>query len=385
VRLFLSWLSAFGELSHDPHDLWATSLGQRAKRLYYWNAVLGAPLVAPFVALDVLAPRARSIVVSRARFPIADAHYALGLFALARAGDEPRLVDRGRDFLAALAASQSKDLDEPAWGYPFDWPSRYGTFEAGTPLVTTVPYCYEAFESGYSSTGEERYLGMTERIARFVFERIPVTPLPGDSDASAYTPSDRTQVVNASAYRAALLASAGRRFDREDWTDASQRNVRFVLGEQRADGSWPYAADDHFVDNFHTCLVLKNLTKVWRLTADERVHDAVLRGYEFYLRRLLDDDGLPVPFASRPRLTLHRRDLYDYAEGVYLAYLLHGEVPAAKQVLERLVDEVVSRWQLPDGHFATRELVVGRNTVPYHRWAQAQMFHALARVAGSQL
>src|SRR5262245_59791732 len=145
VRLFVDWLAEFGELSHDPHDLWATALGQRAKRLYYRNALLGSAAVAPIVALDTVLPRARGAVVSPLRFPIADAHYALGFFALAASGNE-RDADRGRAFLTALSASQSTYSEDPAWGYPFDWPSRYGTFPAGTPLITTIPYCYEAFE-----------------------------------------------------------------------------------------------------------------------------------------------------------------------------------------------------------------------------------------------
>jgi hypothetical protein len=58
-------------------------------------------------------------------------------------------------------------------------------------------------------------------------------------------------------------------------------------------------------------------------------------------------------------------------------------VPAGRDVLERLTGDLLDRWQLPDGHFVTRELVVGRNTVPYHRWAQSQAFRALVRLVAS--
>ena len=191
ASLFSDWLAVFGEESYDPHDLWATALGRRAKRLYYRNRLLGTAAVAPFVALDTLVPNARGVVVSRIRVPIADAHYALGFFALADAVEDAGLVERGGEFLAALDASQSGMFDEPAWGYPFDWPSRYGTFRAGTPFVTTIPYCYEAFEAGYSAVGAERFLGLMERIARFVHERIPVTRVTDEADASSYTPWDR--------------------------------------------------------------------------------------------------------------------------------------------------------------------------------------------------
>jgi hypothetical protein len=382
VRAFVGWLDAFGELSQDPHDLWATALGSRAKALYYRRPRLGTVASAPFVLLDLVAPSARALFRQRTRFPISDAHYAIGFFRLARADAESRHAQRGRSFLSALEQSRSAEYEDPAWGYPFDWPTRYGMYEAGRPLITTSPYGYEAFEAGYQATGDEAYRGLMEGAARFAAEHIPVTEIAPGVEASAYTPFDRRQVVNASAYRGFLLAAAGDRFEREEWQAAAARNVAFVLRSQRKDGSWPYSVDgeDDFVDNFHTCLVLKNLVKSAAVMPSDDLRSAIVAGYDFYLRQLLDEDGLPIPFAIRPRLTLHRRDLYDYAEGINLAFLVRSEIPVANDVLERLVDDLAERWVLRDGHFVTRELVVGRNTVPYHRWAQSQAFHALTRV-----
>ena len=252
-------------------------------------------------------------------------------------------------------------------------------------MITTVPYGYEAFEAGYEATADPAYLEVMEGVARFAAEHIPVTPTGPDAEAAAYTPIDRRRVVNANAYRGFLLVTAGRRFERDDWEAAGRRNLNYVLASQRDDGAWPYSTDgsDDFVDNFHTCFVLKNLAKAWLLTEDERMRDAVRRGYSFYLSHLLDESGLPVPFAERPRLTVHRRDLYDYAEGINLAHLVRGLVPDANRVLERLTTDLVERWQLPDGHFVTRELAIGRNTVPYHRWGQSQTFRSLARLLTS--
>jgi hypothetical protein len=383
VHAFIGWLDAFGELSHDPYDVWATALGARAKTLYYRRPRLGAVASAPFVLLDLVAPRARALFSDRTRSPISDAHYALAFFRLARAEGDASYVERGRSFLAALDAARSPGYDDPAWGYPFDWPSRYGLFDAGWPLITTSPYGYEAFEAGYAVTGDESYRRAMEGAARFAAEHFPVTEIAPGVEASAYTPFDRRQVVNASAYRGFLLAAAGDRFGRDDWLAAASRNLAFVLRSQRPDGSWPYSVDgaDDFVDNFHTCLVLKNLTKATAVLPDEALRDAVVAGYAFYRARLIDARGLPVPFAVRPRLTLYRRDLYDYAEGINLARLLRTQIPEARAILERLVDDLVERWTLPDGHFVTRRLVIGRTTIPYHRWAQSQAFHALAGVA----
>jgi hypothetical protein len=383
VRSFVRWLDAFGEWSQDPYDFWASSVGARAKTLYYRRRLLGKVAAAPFVLPDLVAPRTRALVRPRDRFPIADAHYAMGFFALARAEDDSRHIQRAQGYLEALERSRSPLFEDPAWGYPFDWPTRYGVYHSGWPLITSTPYGYEAFEAGYAASSQSGYAEMMRGVARFAAERIPVTPVGPGAEASAYTPFDRRQVVNASAYRGFLLTAGGRRFGREDWLVAARRNIAYVLQSQLDDGSWPYSTDgpDDFVDNFHTCFVLKNLVKIWTLTGDEEVREAIEAGYGFYLDKLLDQTGRPIPFARRPRLTLHKRDLYDYAEGINLAHLLQDEIPAACGVLKSLVRDLIERWMLPDGHFVTREKVIGRNTIPYHRWAQSQTFHALARVA----
>jgi hypothetical protein len=380
VESFIGWLDRFGERSYDPYDFWAWPLGRKAKRLYYRRPLVGVPAVAPFVALDALLPSSRRLVAPRRRYPIADAHYALGFFNWATVTGDPEAMARGTHFLDELERGRCEGFDEFCWGYPFDWESRSGTIRAGTPLITTVPYAYEAFELGYEATDRPSYLRVMESVAAFAFDQIPVTDLEDGSAAAGYAPFLCTTVVNASCYRGFLLAAAGRRFGRPDWTSAAERNVAFALACQRPDGSWPYATmkNDDFVDNFHTCLVLKNLFKFWRLTDRADVLDALRRGYAFYRRDLLDERLQPIPFAVKPRLTLHRADLYDYAEGINLAVLLCGIEREALDVLRAMLEGLGRRWALGDGHFVTRRLLVGRNTVPYHRWGHSQIFHALA-------
>jgi hypothetical protein len=374
----ISWLRDFGPTSWDQYDFWANPIGRRAKAAYYRHKWLGLPLVAPFVLLDNTVPGSRRLFWHRQRFAIADAHYAMGFFALATARD-PGWLRHGEVFIKALEGERCPDEAEYCWGYPFAWETCFGTWNAGTPLITSTPYAYEAFEVAHEATGKPQHLAVMESIARFARARIGAAEVTPGIKASAYSPCDERRVVNASAYRGFLLATAGSRFDRPEWLAEARATLAFVLLSQQPDGSWFYAMDgkDAFVDNFHTCFVLKNLFKAWRVLGDDELRAAIDKGYGFYKSHLLDDRGLPVPFARTQRLTLQRRELYDFAEGINLGLLLADVDQDASTIAMNLLAEVLERWVLADGHFVTRETVFGRNTIPYHRWAQAQTFRAL--------
>jgi hypothetical protein len=187
-------------------------------------------------------------------------------------------------------------------------------------------------------------------------------------------------VVNASAYRAFLLTKAAAELCEPRYLEIAQRNLNFVLQAQNADGSWYYSMDGarDFVDHFHTCFVMKALAKIEQLTGDPACHSAIEKGVPYYLSQLFDEQRLPKPFSKRPRLTVYRHELYDYAECINLAVLLKGRFPELDRTLNIVVSDVLARWQKRDGSFRARQLLIGWDSVPMHRWAQSQMFRSLA-------
>ena len=55
-----------------------------------------------------------------------------------------------------------------------------------------------------------------------------------------------------------------------------------------------------FVDHYHTCFVMKALTKVHALTGHAATLKALGKGVSYYLSNLFDADGLPKPRPSMP-------------------------------------------------------------------------------------
>jgi hypothetical protein len=201
------------------------------------------------------------------------------------------------------------------------------------------------------------------------------------TSSCSYTPhaEQAAGVINANAYRAFLLTSAALDLSQEKYRKVAERNLNFVIEAQNPDGSWFYSADSrrHFIDHFHTCFVLKALAKIEALTGDPRCTRTIERGVGYYVENLFDDRGLPKPFSRRPRLTVYRRELYDYAECVNLATLLKGRFPRLDRVLSSVLENFLGAWQKRDGSFRSRQLHLGWDNTPMLRWASSQMFRSL--------
>src|SRR6266700_3684054 len=139
---FTEWLGVFGETSWDHQSFFAGPVGRYAKSLYYRNRMIGTAAVAPMIFAEAFLPSARRLFHHRLRFPIADAHYAMGFAFLYEATKAPVYLQKAIHFLDALEKTRCSQFNEYCWGYPFNWVWRGGTAKEQTPLITTTPYVY---------------------------------------------------------------------------------------------------------------------------------------------------------------------------------------------------------------------------------------------------
>jgi hypothetical protein len=377
---FTTWLRAYGPVSRDHQSFFAGAIGGRAKAVYYRSRLLGTAAVAPMIFCEAFVPSARHLFGKVTRFPIADAHYAMGFaFRSRAAGDADHR--RAMEYLEALKASRAPGFEHYCWGYPFHWVTRGGTIEADTPFITSTPYAYEAFRQVYAIDNDQRWREICRSIAEHAVRDIKDIPVLPAAASCGYYPNDRKGgVVNAAAYRAWLLAAASIDFQHAEYWLIGQRNLQFVLDSQNPDGSWPYSVDGarDFVDHFHTCFVLKALAKIDRTIEYPGCKAAIAAGVNYYLSHLLDEQQLPKPFAKAPRLTVYRRELYDYAECINICTLLRDRFGELRTTLDAVLTDLLDRWVKRDGSFRSRELLAGWDNVPMHRWAQSQMFRSLA-------
>src|SRR5262245_38435676 len=96
---FTRWLEQYGETSWDHQTYFAGPVGGRAKALYYRNRKLGTMAVASMIFSEAFLPSARRFFARQLRFPIADAHFAMGFSFLARAHGDSAAHARAVHFL----------------------------------------------------------------------------------------------------------------------------------------------------------------------------------------------------------------------------------------------------------------------------------------------
>ncbi len=381
---FLCWLNRVGYESYDPYDIWGTCYGLWSRKVYYAKGNLGIPLVAPLVAVDLVWPSVRGMFVTKARFATADSQILLGLLNIYQTTKEDRHLEHAIALGDEILAYAIPGFGGPCWGYPFDWQNNNDAlWPKNTPYITCTPYCYEAYLGLLEATGNKKYLSLASGIAKFVHGDLKDIPTGPTSAAGSYSPFDKRQVVNASAYRAYVLADAGRRFGRQEYLETSWRNLNFVLESQAGDGSWLYAMNEakSYIDNLHTCFNLKNLFKTYRLAPNQRIEAAIRRGFTYYRSHLVDVEGNPLPFSVKPRLQLAKLEMYDLAEGITMGALLGDMIPEAGTLARSLADKLIQNYQLEDGHFVTRVFRGGfHHRFPFLRWPQAQLFYSLTNL-----
>jgi len=384
IRRFDALLEKNGYESYDPYDVWGTKYGVFSRRIYYEKGVVGLPLIAPILLLEVACPGLRSLFVRKERFATADGQLTLAFLNLYQCTQEKRFLEKAKRLGEEILQYSVPGYSGRCWGYPFDWQNNRGLWKKNTPYITCTPYCFEAFLGLYDATGEQRYLDIARSIATFVYTDLKDTPMGKDAAAASYSPMDETKVVNASAYRAWVLFEAAARFNLPEYHAKAQRNLNFILQSQNPDGSWLYAVEtpgEAFIDHFHTCFVLKKLFKINQRLNSAAVAEAIRKGYGYYRDKLFRADGLPKAFALEPRTQIVTLEMYNFAEAITLGALLRDFIPEAFTMAQTLATVLCGKYQLADGHFVTRVYRGGfKHTFPFLRWPQAQLFYSLTNL-----
>ncbi|WP_320172512.1 hypothetical protein [Maridesulfovibrio sp.] len=311
-------------ISYDPYDVWATPLFGRLKMDYNNGRLASRPLLACCYLADYAFPQ---IVRSILKCPQTLSPHVLAMHALM---ENDRMSTAERSAVLDRFASMNVLDSGFGWGLPFRWYSKHAVYSDRIPYITHTPYVMEALlELAADDHIAERAMDMFRGTWELV-SALRVMAEGNGATALSYSPVEEGRIVNNAqsyaAFACALHAVHGDPNLRGEAVDLCLRLVNWILREQRPDGSWLYYADEapgNFMDCFHTCFIIKNVSKVMSLVPEisETAAGSMRKAIDFLDARFLDRKrNLCRRFVHRVRHDPYRWDIYDQAE--YLGVLI---------------------------------------------------------------
>lgn len=294
--------------------------------------------------------------------------YALGAIP----GKEGR--SRLAETLHALETLRCTGFEEPCWGYHFDVQTRVFFYPTGSPNTIATVFAGLALLDSYEATNEQRLLELAAATGDFFLRHVPQTE-DGDGAFFGYLVDDRTPIHNANTLVCALLARLARHTGRKDMRAAAEAGLRWTIGHQRPDGSWPYGEQPHldWVDNFHTGYVLDSLMLSASAGVDVDGGATLERGLAYYRRSLFLEDGTPKYMPG----SVYPIDAQCVAQAIQTMTLAGSRDPSYGAFAWRVFDFARERMQRRDGSYLFQRRRRWANAAPHIRWMAAPMLRAL--------
>lgn len=305
--------------------------------------------------------------------------FALGAWKLAELGGAQGDTwrRRGTSALDRMLTLRSPGFDEICFGYPYDWQSRAFFQPRNAPNLICSVFAAMAVERR-ADGGDARTV--PSEVCRFITRHLHRKE--GGVEWITYTPTTSTQVHNVNMLGAALLAREARRNNDAALGRMARETMRFSVERLRPDGAWPYgeAANQPWVDNFHTGYNLVALLDYGRTTGEATWEGALERGYTYWKTTFGAPDGSAPYYDTTPWPI----DIHSCAMAILTFLEWIDRDPEALGGARRSADWTLREMWDGRAAFTFQRHRFWQNRVPQIRWGQAWMFWALAELAAAE-
>lgn len=300
---------------------------------------------------------------------------ARGFMRMHQATGDAAWAEKARFALQWLIDHQSPGYGGACWGNHFDYQSRGFYLKSGVPTVVWTSLIGHAFLDGHDHFGDDKYLEIAVSACEHILRDVR-TFADGEGRCIAYVPGLDTQVHNASTLSASLLARTYSHTRNESYLQLAKEAIQYTSQHQRENGSWFYGEreDMHWVDNFHTAYVLDCFLRYEESTGDQRFHQRMMKGYEYWKRTFFCEDGTPR-YYDRKTLPI---DIQCSSQAIDTLVYFSEVDPDAVDLAIKVAKWTIAHMQDSTGYFYYRRYSAGivNKTATLH-WGQATMMCAL--------
>jgi hypothetical protein len=301
---------------------------------------------------------------------------ARGFIRLHKATGDKVWADRAEFALQWLIDNQSTGYSGACWGNHFDYQSRTFYLPKGTPTIVWTSLIGHAFLDGYDHFQNDRYLQIAVSACEHILFDLNRYP-DGEGTCISYIPAQDSQVHNANALGASLLARTYVHTRTESYRVLAQKAIQYTAQHQRPNASWYYGekANLRWVDNFHTAYVLDCFKYYSDSTADDRFDENLRSGYEYWKKTFFLPDGTPRYYDEKTLPV----DIQCSSQAIDTLVFFSDRDPESLPLALRVARWTIANMQDRSGYFYYRRyspwLV---NKTPTLHWGQATMMCALA-------
>jgi hypothetical protein len=375
-----AWCRTRDFAGHDPFDALNSRLFQATPLVQSRNARFVWTQLVKRSPIDV-----RGVI----RVPAERNAKGVALVALAQLANYRRVKteearQQAREMLAALLSMKIEGYGGAAWGYNFDWQSRNFFAPREMPTIVATAFAARALVEGAHDLHEFHDLQDAARsVCEFIRKDLP-RPVDNEREVCfSYAPNSNTRVFNASLLAAEVLATAGKLTGESELLELAARATRYVVNNQRPDGSWFYGADpkQSWIDNFHTAYILFSLQRIINSTSfGAEFQTALQGGYEFWKSNFFLADGWPKYYDDGP----YPADAHAAASAIVTFLECRGLDNDALTMAQKVASWTIQHLRDRRGFFYYQRRRFYTIRKPYMRWTEAWMLYALSRLLEEQ-
>ena len=241
----------------------------------------------------------------------------------------------------------------------------------------------KAYSTAYAVTKNEKYGYMAENIVREILSEFVGNYK--EWTYIRYFPDEKEKIVfNVPGLTLSAMYEYIKNInEKKDLLDLGVKLMDFLVHNQNEEGAWPYSyfvreSRYHYQIDYHQGFIIDGLVNFNFLINDEKYHEAILRGINYYKTKQFNEGG--YSYYRNPKK--YPIDIHNQAQGIITFSELYEKF-RKKEYLD--FANKVYGWTVENmwdnrGYFYTHKWPIVINKIPYIRWSQAWMMVALAKL-----
>lgn len=276
-----------------------------------------------------------------------------------------------------LINMQSKGYSGACWGYNFDWQARGRLyFKSNTPTVVATTYAAFGLFDAFEATGHREFLESAISSSKFVISDLRRDYRSSGTFLFSYSVGHGNNTVyNASLLGSKLLARTYHYNRDKSLLEVAKGSVMACVEAQEEDGSWVYGElpIQNVKDSYHTGFNLECIYDYMKYSGDYSVKSSLTKGLDFYFKNFFTEGGVPKYYHNK----VYPIDIHSPAQ--LLVIVSHLDLlDEYSELVKRVLDWTMKNMKDKNGYFYYQKKAFSTSKIPYMRWSQSWMVHALS-------